>query len=273
MLLKDLWSPAAKNDPAAMRLVTALAQLLYSDMSELASPAVVDAFDKGRGTLSGALRRRADLVLVSVLSSRDEFAKARETLKGLAESENEPGLWRTLANLEAKDGQSAAALERIEKALEKDKTNAAWLSTKGLVLLEAGRFSDAYESLKGLEAAKGAAADVRNNLLWAQTLAGKLDEAAEREANGLADHATQAELNTLSMLMLERGRVVEAARYGTQRQARMGTDVDDAQRLYRARLLQVLGFGEAASQMYGQISGKASEWVHIKKRFSVASKQ
>ncbi len=267
-LLKDAWEISAKTDADRMRFVTSLGKLLSYDMIEVAPAAVVDAFERSRASLSGSMKRRADLVLVGVFERRNDFGRAREVLKGLAESENEPELWRHLAMLEAKEGQSAAALARVQKALEKDQANAAWLNAKSLVLMQAGRFGDAYDSLKSLEGDKATGADVRNNLLWAQTLAGKLDEAAEREAMRLAEHSNEAELNTIALLMLERGRVVDATHFGNQRQIRMGHEVDDAQRLYRGRLLQLLGFSDAATTVFEQISNKSSEWAHIKKHFT-----
>ena len=43
---------------------------------------------------------------------------------------------------------------------------------------------------------------------------------------------------------------------------------DDAQKLYRGRLLQLLGFNEAASAAYKEISGHDAEWAVLKKHFT-----
>ncbi|HEY3446054.1 MAG TPA: DUF3857 domain-containing protein [Myxococcales bacterium] len=269
LLLKDLWAEAKHDDPEAARLAAAIGQLTYSDMAKAAPKAALEALEKGRLGLSGALRRRADAALARALDLRRDWAKAAKVLEPLASSENEQRLWRWLTMLEANLGRGPSALARVDKALAKDPASTEWRMLKATVCLHSGKHAEAYQTLKQLRADKGDGAGSRNNLLWSQLMADQLDEEAEREALRLANEKTvsEAELHTAAMVLLQRSRAGEAAAYGGRRQQRMGDETDDAQRLYRARLLQVLGFDEAARAEYARIGSDDPEFVELRKRY------
>lgn len=269
-LLKDFWSQAQPGDPQAVLYAAAVALVVFSDVAKEAPAAVIERLDRGRAALSGALRRRADVVLTNALENRRDYARAARVLKPLAQAENEAWMWRRLASLESRTG-SPEALARIRGALEKNPGDVDWRKSKAMALLEAGRYLEALETLKALQAEKGAVADVRNNLLWAQLMADRLDEEAEREALRMGNEKSTgaSALHTAAMVLLERGRVTEAADFGARRHRLMAPEVDEAQWLFRARLSQLLGAAEGAKAAYAKI-GRDPGFVELRKRFGGA---
>jgi len=111
--------------------------------------------------------------------------------------------------------------------------------------------------------------EVRNNLIWSQLMNDRLDADSERNAFEMvnASQVSTAALHTAAMVLLERGRLVDAAAYASQRQARHGTEVDDAQWLFRARLLQLLGFEEEALAAYAKVGNDDNDLVALRKRW------
>lgn len=119
--------------------------------------------------------------------------------------------------------------------------------------LRAGRYTEAISALEALRRDKGV--DVSNNLMWAHVMASKLDDELERETLRMAnDHESQASLHTAAMVLLERDRVLDAADYGMKRHRMLGGgEPDEAQWLFRGRLLQVLGFRDLSSEALGKV--------------------
>ncbi|MGC4123270.1 MAG: DUF3857 domain-containing protein [Myxococcales bacterium] len=269
LLLKDYWSEARRDDPDAARFAAAIGQISYSDMAKEAPKGVIEALEKGRSGLSGAMRRRADAALARALDLRRDWSKAAKVLEPLATQENEQRLWRWYTMLESKVGRGPAALARAEKALAKDPGSADWRMLKATLCMRLGRHDEAYQLLKQLRADKGDGSGSRNNLLWAQLMADQLDEEAEREALRLGNEksVSEPELHTAAMLLLQRGRAGEAAGFGGRRQQHLGDEIDDPQRIYRARLLQVLGFEDAARAEYGRMGTDDPELVELRKRY------
>lgn len=274
-LLKNTWTRARREDPAALTFAAASTFFFFTDVMADAPQDAVEAFRQGLTSLSGSSRRDATRVLVSVLSARRQPGKAVEVLRPLAESENEPELWQRLASLEVSAGNDAAADELVRTALQRSPDDASWRVHQGFMLLEQGRWKDALEVLRRLRAEKSDAVNVQNNLLWAVVMAGVVDEAAEREAMALASskEANTANLSTAAHVLMERGRLDEAADLLTRRLLRNDADVDDAQWLARGRLLQLLGFTEEAKKAYARIDRHSRELVAASKRYATASTQ
>ncbi len=246
--LRSFWDDADHRDPAAIGFAAALANLVYLDQVKEAPADVLHALDSGRAELKGSFKRRADSVLVNAYEARGDYASAIRVLAPLAQSENEPGLWRWWASLLSHQGQKQEAIARIETALKKDPTNADWLALKGTVQLRAGKYSEAVQTLERVHKDKGEASEVGNNLFWARLMAGTLDDDTERDVKKLAssENASEASLHTAAMILMERGRLIEAADLASRRFHHLRGKPDDAQWLFRGRLLQAFGFEEAS---------------------------
>ena len=271
-LLKNTWTRARREDPAALTFAAASTFFFFSDVMAEAPPEAVEAFRKELTGLSGSSKRDATRVLVSVLSARRQPVRAAEALRPLAESENEPELWQRLASLEVAAGNDAAADELVRTALQRSPDDASWRVHQGFLLLEQARWKDALEVLRRLRAEKSDAVNVQNNLLWAMVMAGVVDEAAEREATALTSSkdVSAANLSTAAHVLMERGRLDDAATLLTRRAQRNDTDVDDAQWLARGRLLQLLGFAEEANKAFARIDRQSRELVAASKRYASA---
>ena len=269
-LLADYWSQTSHDNAQALHYAAALGMVTFVDMVDDAPASVLETLDKGRADLSGAMRRASEAAYVQVLETRKRYPAAVKVLEPLARSENEPLLWRWLARLEGKSGLATKALERVEAALKKDKENVEWRSEKAWLELHSGKYAEALKTLQELQTEKGHGTSVNNNLIWAHLMAGKLDEETEREALRLADEsdADTASLHTAAMVLLERGRVLDAAGYGAHRHIRIEPDMDDAQWLFRGRLLQLLGFTEASQLAYGKIGTDDPELVELRHRYT-----
>lgn len=268
-LLRDAWAQTKHDDAAGVRFAAALAHVIYDDLAAQAPAAVFTALETGRAKLSGSLKRRADSTLAGLYSAKKNPRRALEVLRPLAAAENEPGLWLWLAQLELHAGQPKEALKLIDEKLRDDPDSVEWRQEKATALLSLNRASEAFDVLKKLRSDKGSTVDVRNNLLWAQYMAQKLDDEAEREATAMADDkARDAALHTAAMVMLERGRVNEAADYGNRRFQDLDGKMDDAQWAYRARLLQVLGYDDEAKAAWAKVSADDAELTELKRRFT-----
>ncbi len=257
-LLTDFWSQTERSDGAKVRFAAAVARVVYSDMAESAPPAVLAALDTGRSGLSGSLRRGADATLVRTLDRQGKFEWAARALEPLARTENEPWMWQYLATLQYKSGRYEEASQRLEAALKKDPQNPQWRELKSLAELHQGRYREAAKTLEALQRDHVQGVDVRNNLVWARLLAGPIDDELERDALRLAEagEASEAALHTAAMVLLERGRVLDAAEFGEKRLARLGGKPDDGQWLLRGRLGQVLGLSEVSRAAYAKVSSK-----------------
>jgi tetratricopeptide (TPR) repeat protein len=219
---------------------------------------VLAALDTGRSGLSGSLRRGADATLVRTLDRQGKFEWAARALEPLARTENEPWMWQYLATLQYKSGRYEEASQRLEAALKKDPQNPQWRELKSLAELHQGRYREAAKTLEALQRDHVQGVDVRNNLVWARLLAGPIDDELERDALRLAEagEASEAALHTAAMVLLERGRVLDAAEFGEKRLARLGGKPDDGQWLLRGRLGQVLGLSEVSRAAYAKVSSK-----------------
>lgn len=266
-LLDDVWSRGENHSGSGLQLAAALGWFAYPTMTDIAPEAAVKALATGRLRLSGSLRRKADEMLTSVYVERGDIALAVRTLSPLAVSENEPRLWRALASLESRAGQASKAMSRVTAALRADPKNAEWRATKGSIELRTGKYDRALTTLKKLAEDKGAAFDTRNNLVWAHLMAEQLSDDVERDAIALGEGsgATTAQVHTAAMVLLERGRVLEAANLmGARLPARLD-ELDEAGWLFRARLLESLGYDEPAKAAYAHVI-KDAEMVDLKKR-------
>lgn len=273
-LLIDFWSQAEQSEPAKVRFAAAVARLVSSDMAESAPGAVVAALDAGRAGLSGSLRRGADATLVRTLDRRGRFALAARALEPLARSENQPWMWQYLATLEYKSAQYDAANQRLEAALKNDPKSPQWRELKAMAALHRGRYGEAVETLEALRRDRVQGVDVRNNLAWARLMAGRIDDELERDALGLIEggeaggEASEAALHTAAMVLLERGRVLDAAELGEKRLKHLKGKPDAGQWLLRGRLRQILGFSELAKAAYAKVSAKTDpELGVLVKRF------
>jgi tetratricopeptide (TPR) repeat protein len=267
-LLKEYWTQAKHTDPAAVLFAAAVAQVTFRDMVKDAPPSVIQALRQGIPTLAGALRRRAQLVLVDALDIREDYRGAVHALEPVAQSENEPWMWLRLATLES-HLDTARALGRIDKALKKDPTDVDWRKVKADVCLRAGRYGEALDTLTALEAEKGSSKGLENNLLWARLMAGRLDADSERDAArmGSEKSVSSAELHTAALILLERGRAADGAQLATQRLRGLGLESDPAQALLRARLLQLLGYDEPARTLYAKVGNDDPELSDLRRRF------
>ena len=254
-LLQDAWSQPGGRTGEGLTLAAALTWFVFTDVTKDAPQAAVDALKNARSRLSGALKRRADEALATVYESRGDYASAVRTLEPLAASENEPRLWRRLASLEYNAGQYAKAMARTLAALKSDPGNADWRQIKALVEMRSGKYDASIETLKKLAADKGDAVDIRNNLAWAQLMAGHLSEDLERDVLQLTSdkNASEYALHTGAMVLLERGRLTEASEANARRHRALDNDKDEASWLFRARLLQFLGYEAASRIAYAKV--------------------
>jgi predicted Zn-dependent protease len=266
--LHEYWGQADRNDPRAVRYAAAVAQVVFTDQAEKAPAPVMAELDHGRAQLSGALRRAADNVLVNALTLQEKFDAAIHVLEPLARSENEPWMWRLLASLESKAGRFDRARARIDAALKKDPSSAEWRQTAAVVALRGGKYDDAARILEELDRDKGSGVDVRNNLHWSRLMAGKLDEETERDTLRMAGEkdASEAAIHTAAMILLERGRLLEAAELSDKRHLKLNGEPDGAQWLLRGRLLQLLGFADAGREAYAKV-GKDPELADLARRY------
>jgi tetratricopeptide (TPR) repeat protein len=195
-----------------------------------------------------------------------------KVIEPLAKSENEQWLWRRLASLESKGKGIEQATQRISSALKKDPSSTEWRDLKAMVDLRAGRYDEAIKTLEALQRDKSEGVDVRNNLIWARLMAGKLDEQTERETIRLTnERSSEATLHTAAMVLLERGRVLEAANFGERRQLGLGDELDEPQWLFRGRLLNLLGFPELGREALNKVK-EDPELVDLAGRFRRAMK-
>ena len=254
-LLRDFWSQANHGDPRAVRFAAAVAQVMYDDMAEKAPSDVMAELDQGRGQLSGALRRAADATLVRTLAKQKKYEAAAQALEPLARSENEPWMWQFLATLESSAGHFDRARARIDAALQRDASSPEWRQVKALLALRSGKYDEAVRTLEALEREKGAGINVRNNLHWARLMAGKLDDETERDTLSMANEkeAVEAELHTAAMVLLERGRVVEAAEIAEKLHLKLGAVPNGSEWLLRGRLLQLLDFADLSHAAYARV--------------------
>jgi hypothetical protein len=265
-LLKDHWAQGTSRSGEGLTLAAALSWFVYSDEIEQAPAAAVDALAKGRAQLSGALKRRADELLADVLATRHNWAAAAKALEPLATAENEPRLWRRLASLESRGGKAAKAMERTTAALKRDSQSSDWLELKGLIELRTGKYDRGFATFKKLAADKGDSIDVRNNLAWAQLMAGRLDEDAERSVLQMTSpkEAPEYTLHTGSMVLLERGRLLDAVALDSRRYV-ANAEGDEPSWLFRGRLLAALGYEDASRAALARVTSDP-ELKELKRR-------
>lgn len=270
-LLKDFWGQARRTDRNDVRFAAALAHLAYAEAAEKAPAEVIEAVEQARTQLSGSLRRRADSVLVFAYELRGDYLKAIKTLEPLAQSEGEPWMWRRLASLESHSGQVRNAEARIQTALARDAMDVSWRQLQATTLLRSGRYGDAVQVLEKLRAEKGEGVDVSNNLLWARLMARTLDDDAERESMRLISSErkpSDSEVHTAAMVLLERGKVKQAAELGLRRSQNLAK-VDDAQWLFRGRLLKSLGYPDQSKLAFAKMTNEDPELNDLRKRWEL----
>jgi tetratricopeptide (TPR) repeat protein len=274
-ILRNVWSRARRDDPKALAFAASTTFFMFGDVTEGAPEEALETFRQGLSTLSGNSRREGTYLLASGFRRRGQPGKAAELIRPLAESENEPEVWRMLSSTELEAGNTAAATSLVQKALEASPQDVEWRTHQGYVLLEQGRWAEAMEVLKTLRAEKGDAVNVQNNLLWAMALAGAVDDAAEREAALLAgEKASVFHLSTSAHVMMERGRLTTAARLISRRiQALDDEAADDAQWLARGRLLHLLGFTEASRKALAHIDPKSRALLLAARRLAPGAPQ
>lgn len=269
-VLRDFWAQAERTEPDSLRFAAAVARVVSTDLAEKAPPSVLATLFTGRARLTGALRRGVDATLVRTLDRQGQFDRAARVLEPLARAENEPWMWQYLATLQYKGTRAAEAEQRIDAALRKDPGNPQWREVKAFAALRRGRSQQAVDTLEALEREQVQGVDVRNNLVWARFLAGTVGEELEKEALRLAgaSDASEASLHTAAMVLLERGRVLDAAELGEKRLRRLGGAPDEAQWLLRGRLGQLLGLTELAREAYAKASsGSDPELAVLAKRY------
>ncbi len=272
-LLRDYWGQVPHGDPAAVRFAAAQASVLSETMAKDADASVLTELERGRATLTGSLRRRFDVLLAQVHTTRKEWRSAIDLLQPVAESENEAWMWRMLAGLEARAGLVEQASARVEKALAVDPRSAEWRQAKAEVLSRTGHYREAVALLEQLKTETGATTPALvNNLLWARLMASQLDDDAEREARRMTaedkKNVTAAEVHTAAMVLLERGCVQDAAQLALRLQyLRSEEEMDDARWLLRGRLLSVLGFPAQGRVAFARMKGDEPELADLARRF------
>jgi len=164
-------------------------------------------------------------------------------------------MWQFLATLESSAGHFDRARARIDAALQRDASSPEWRQVKALLALRSGKYDEAVRTLEALEREKGAGINVRNNLHWARLMAGKLDDETERDTLSMANEkeAVEAELHTAAMVLLERGRVVEAAEIAEKLHLKLGAVPNGSEWLLRGRLLQLLDFADLSHAAYARV--------------------
>ncbi|MBX7116609.1 MAG: tetratricopeptide repeat protein [Myxococcaceae bacterium] len=267
-LLRQFWDSADHRDLEAIGFASALANLVFTDQVKEAPLEVVQALDRGRSALKGSLKRSADSVVARVYEMRRDYSAAIAVLEPLAQSENEPMLWRWLTQMQSHQGQTQEAMARIESSLKKDATNADWRALKGSVNLHARKYTEALDTLESLHKEKGETTDVRNNLYWARLMAGRLDEDTERDVKKMAsgEDTDEASLHTAAMVLMERGQLLEAAQLAARRFDQLRWKPDDPQWLFRGRLLQAFGFDEASRVAFSKMKTNDPELNDLRDR-------
>lgn len=272
-LLRDYWGQAARTDADAVRLAADQASVLFSDMAREADASVIDDMERGRAALTGSLKRRLDLRIADVRDDRKELHAAIERLQPVAESEGEAWMLQSLAELESDAGLPEQAMSRVDKALAADPRNVEWREIKARVLSDTGRYGEAATLLGQLRTETGATSGlVLNNYLWARLLAGDLDDDCEREARRITapdkKDVRSTEMHTAAMVLLERGRVKDAAQLGLRLQSMQVTKVmDDARWLLRGRLLSVFGFSAQSRAAYAKMTENDPGMTALVRRF------
>jgi tetratricopeptide (TPR) repeat protein len=270
-LLRDFWAQAQRGDTNDLRLAGAIAELSFGDFMKKASPSTLERLETALPRLSGSLKRRLSTLLSSAYETRRDFLRAIKFMTPVAESENEPWMWRRLASLESHAGKNKEADARIKAALGRNPGDVEWRQSKGFVLLQSGRYAEAVDVFEQLRKEKGAmGVDVSNNLLWARLMADRINDDSEAEVRRMVEadqRPSEAELHTAAMVLLERSKIREAARLSIQRSLTQ-TEPDDAQWLFEGRLLSLLGYPEESRAAFAKMSSDDKEMTELKRRWS-----
>ncbi len=270
-LLKDFWAQSKRGDTNDIRIAGAIAELSFGDFMKKAAPSTLERLETAMPRLSGSLKRRLATLLSSAYEARKDYLRAIKLMTPVADSENEPWMWRRLASLESHAGKNKEADARVKEALSRNPGDVEWRQSKGFILLQSGRYAEAADVFEQLRKEKGAmGVDVANNLVWARLMANKINDDSEAEVRRMVEaeqRPSEAELHTAAMVLLERSKIREAARLSIQRSLTQ-TEPDDAQWLFEGRLLSLLGYPDESKAAFAKMSNDDREMTELKRRWS-----
>lgn len=269
-LFRSTWPPTSGSASAAeVDFVSAQARL-FGTSSDAQILDIAKAFEAARPTLAGAKKRLAEQVLSRIYLRAQQPAKAVAILKPLAEAEQEDALFQALAGAYTRAGQFREAKALTSKALTRAPSDTVWASLAASV---AEREGNHVEARKIYEAAYARTndEDLVNNLLWARYMTGLADEESEKMARALTakKSASPAELHTAAVVLVERGKIPEAAQLAQRLALRTPeNEPDEALLQLRAQLLQSLGFATEAKSAWNALKPKepTSDIAQLKAR-------